>query len=529
MQDQGSDDNRGTADDEIAEPLLPTAITLSRDICIKTVEQGELRLRRIVLGNLPELITLLDQEMAPRTLIVRFIMQVLVSPQLDEQAIVAWDDELLKRVAIQWLRAVLTEDSSAIAEDITFDAVGEALRAQVHGQREMLDKAMVRLFSPAQQVTHALQEHQDMWANMVKSVATTHFHFAIPRFELPSLQIVPALNSLTEAYGLSSMRTLMDANRSTLDAVARLQTPIASGITSAVEHASLASSMLAQMSNASASAGAVASFSSAIDGLQSVISQIASSAHMAQESVMAAFVTSLPKFPVGTIFHNLPDLTNLTPRLEKARRAYTALVKSGFSFTEHLWNWSFLLSFADAGTKVTGAAVTNRILAYTRRDGFRQELQRTITGSTVLRRRWKFVEAALAAHIRRTYHIAIPLFLAHLEGMIGDALIIKGSVRVDGHKLIERLSNGNDKVDSKGKPVAIRGLDRLVTISPFLQHEALNLASDLILNSVAKDRNAILHGRSTTYDKPKFSAQLVLMIFAFAAEIAAFEDGQVSW
>jgi len=321
----------------------------------------------------------------------------------------------------------------------------------------------------------------------------------------------------------------MDANRSTLDAVARLQTPIASGITSAVEHASLASSMLAQMSNASASAGAVASFSSAIDGLQSVISQIASSAHMAQESVMAAFVTSLPKFPVGTIFHNLPDLTNLTPRLEKARRAYTALVKSGFSFTEHLWNWSFLLSFADAGTKVTGAAVTNRILAYTRRDVFRQELQRTITGSTVLRRRWKFVEAALAAHIRRTYHIAIPLFLAHLEGMIGDALIIKGSVRVDGHKLIERLSNGNDKVDSKGKPVAIRGLDRLVTISPFLQHEALNLASDLILNSVAKDRNAILHGRSTTYDKPKFSAQLVLMIFAFAAEIAAFEDGQVSW
>lgn len=119
--------------------------------------------------------------------------------------------------------------------------------------------------------------------------------------------------------------------------------------------------------------------------------------------------------------------------------------------------------------------------------------------------------------------------LAQLEGMIGDALIVKGGVRKDGHKLIERLPNGRDKLDKNSAPVAIRGLDRLVRISPFANHDALQLASDLILNTVAKDRNAILHGRSTTYDKPKFSAQLVLMIYAFAAEIAAFEAGLVQW
>ncbi len=530
MQEQDSDNHRGTTDDDIAEPAHPTTtITIPRDIRIETAEQGELRLHRIVLGNLPELLALLGQEMTPRTFITRFISQVLISPKLGEQAIVAWDDELLKSVAIQWLRAVVTEDSSTVTEDMTFEAVGEALRAQIDGQREILDKAMVSILNPAQQVAQALQKHQDMRANIVQSISATRFRFAIPRYELPSLGILPMLNSLGDAYGLTSMRTFMESNRSALDAAARLQTPIASGIASTVEHASLASSILAQMSSASAGVGAVASFTSAVDGLQSAISQITSSAQMAQASVVAAFATDLPKFSVGTIFPSLPDLTNLTPRFERARRAYTALEEGGFSFTEHLWNWSFLLSFADAGSKVTGAAVTNRMLAYTRKDVFRQELKRTIEGSTVLRRRREFVEAALAAHIRREYHVAIPLFLAHLEGMIGDALIIKGSVRADGYKLIERLPNGSDKLDSKGKPVAIRGLDRLVTISPFLQHEALELASDLILNSVAKDRNAILHGRSTTYDKPKFSAQLVLMIYAFASEIAAFEAGQVQW
>lgn len=530
MQEQESDDHRDTTDDEIAEPAIPaTTVTIPRDIRIETVERGELRLRRIVMGNLPELITLVGQEVAPRNLITRFISEVLVSPTLDEQAIAAWDDELLKRVAVQWLCAVTTQDSSTLPENMTFEAVGEALRAQIDGQREILDKAMVSILNPAQQVAQALQKHQDMRANIVQSISATRFRFAIPRYELPSLGILPMLNSLGDAYGLTSMRTFMESNRSALDAAARLHTPIASGIASAVQQASLASSMLAQMSSASAGVGAVASFTSAVDGLQSAISQITSSAQIAQASVAAAFATSLPKFPVGTIFPNLPDLTNLTPRFEKARRAYTALEEGGFSFTEHLWNWSFILSFADAGTKVTGAAVTNRMLAHTRKEAFRQELKRTIEGSTVLRRRWKFVESALAAHIRREYHVAIPLFLAHLEGMIGDALIIKGSVRVDGHKLIERLPDGSDKLDKNNKPVAIPGLDRLVKISPFAKHAALELASDLILNSVAKDRNSILHGRSTTYDKPKFSAQLVLMIYAFAAEIAAFEAGQVSW
>jgi len=43
MQDQESDDHRGSTDDEIAEPAIPaTTITIPRDIRIETVEQGEL-------------------------------------------------------------------------------------------------------------------------------------------------------------------------------------------------------------------------------------------------------------------------------------------------------------------------------------------------------------------------------------------------------------------------------------------------------------------------------------------------------
>lgn len=533
MTDQHPGDQQDAHNEEGAASTGRAAtIVLSRDIRVETDEYGELRLQRIVLGNLSELVDLLKQELPMRAFIGRFIGEVLISPELDEDVLASWSDELLARVAIEWLREVAPESASPFDEAQTLEDVEAALRTQIAGQQAILDHAMVRMFDPGISAVESIQKRLVTLNDLAQTINATRFQFATPRFELPMVSVTSAFDSLSKAYDLSRMGVFLEAHRSALEATARLQTPILSNLgvfQGTANQESALSSMIAQLSSASVGVGSVASFTSAIGGLQSSISQIAASARSIGSAIQTAFATAIPRFPVGTILPNLPDLTTLAPGLDRARRAYTALDEGGFSFTGHLWNWSFFLSFANAGTKVTGAAVTTRMLRYTQGTAFKQGLQDTIEGSTVLRRRWGIIGPALAAHARREYHLAIPTLLAQLEGVIGDALILKGSVRIKGHKLIERLPNGRDKLDRNGDLVVIRGLDRLVRISPFLQHDALDLAADLILNSIAKDRNAILHGRSTNYGKAKFSTQLVLMIYAFAAEIAAFEAGQVTW
>jgi hypothetical protein len=108
-----------------------------------------------------------------------------------------------------------------------------------------------------------------------------------------------------------------------------------------------------------------------------------------------------------------------------------------------------------------------------------------------------------------------------LEGVIADALILKGSVLRVGNKLYAKGPDGKPKKDRNGKNIEVKGLGQLVTNSDYHNHPTLNLSVELLVDRLVSERNAILHGRRTSYSSAKLSMQVLLLLFIFAREVAA--------
>jgi len=208
--------------------------------------------------------------------------------------------------------------------------------------------------------------------------------------------------------------------------------------------------------------------------------------------------------------------------------AEAALEKAGYLFTVHLWETTFILEFAAINPRVQAAVATKKLLAATRNTEFANELHTTIDQSAVLKRRWSIIEVALTAHQARNYTVAIPLLLMQLEGIIADALILKGSVVEINGKIYQRGTEGNPVLHTRGSkpgtPIEVKGLAGLVQRSGFRNDDVLHLAAELIADRLADDRNKILHDRLTSYAQPKRAVQALLLIFIFARELSAFEQ-----
>ena len=90
---------------------------------------------------------------------------------------------------------------------------------------------------------------------------------------------------------------------------------------------------------------------------------------------------------------------------------------------------------------------TSQLGAETRSQEFEQKLKQVFQQSSVLRRRWHIIEQVINAHRRREYNIAIPVLLAQVEGIVGDALILNGLIISKDHKLYAKGSNGKAQLD----------------------------------------------------------------------------------
>lgn len=273
---------------------------------------------------------------------------MLVSPKLDKATVAGWEDQLLERVSLAWLRAVVADDWSPATEMEPFESISAALRERIHNEQATFDQALVRMLSPVDEIARSMQRDRKAWTSIMQSLNTTRLNFpefTIPRYELPLANTTSALRSLTEAYHLSDMRSFIDTHRPALDVVAQFRPSTLpewlggrtlNDLKQIIGQAPSVSSMVAQLSSADISASSIASLTSAMEGLRQSATQMAELTQAVQGSLQSAFATILPKLEIGSIFPWLPDLTTLAPQFDEMRRASAALEEGGFSFANHL-------------------------------------------------------------------------------------------------------------------------------------------------------------------------------------------------
>jgi hypothetical protein len=511
--------DRDIASGEVVTVRVPGPVVL------QVPAYGEVKLARLTVGNLDALAQLARQELSARDFVLAFLARQIVAPPLARDETATCDWETLARLADGWLRAVGTGDGDLQDGVSALEKQATRLRQYIVDQQRQLDESFVQLTRPVLDVAQLIRDQQ---ASIAASAASAW------------AGVDSTLRSLSDGLGLSRMHAFLEEHRASFDIAARLQPAIplslfaiSAGVGELVDRPTgFGSSALLDTVNPVLGAASPTGLSAALAGIQGVAASIVDAGAFANR-IAELVGQGLPKWDIGGLFGQLPDLSEFARHREELGRASASLEESGFGFTEHLWSWSFYLKFAELSAHAPGAAVTNRMLAIIRAAWFREELQETIADSKVLKRRWKIVGPALAAHLRREYPLAIPALLTQLEGMVGDALILKGGVCARGHKLYVRGPDGALQLHQKGKhagkPIEVKGLDELVRRTGFLQHEELDRASELITTTMVGDRNAILHGRRTGYGKAKLSAQILLLLYVLAREIAAFEAGEVPW
>jgi hypothetical protein len=219
----------------------------------------------------------------------------------------------------------------------------------------------------------------------------------------------------------------------------------------------------------------------------------------------------------------LPNVRSLVARMEQRdAQGRAVLDETGFEFVYELVGGSFAAGLATMSPQVRGAAMTNKLLSFTKSDEFQSGLLDQWQKTPILQRRWPILAQALQAHGRREYLLAIPVLMSQHEGLIGDALVLKSTVKKTRGKFYELDSTGRLRLDRHNKPVELRGLVSKVERFPLAGHEILQGVVDLIATDLATRRNLILHGSDVDYGQAKVSVQLLLCVYLWGIEIADF-------
>jgi hypothetical protein len=226
--------------------------------------------------------------------------------------------------------------------------------------------------------------------------------------------------------------------------------------------------------------------------------------------------------PMHRIVGSLPNVGAIASSMREDLKGREILEEAGF---EVVYGWlgsAFVFGLESVAPEVRGAAVTNRLFAITRGQGFEDVLLDLCRQTPLLQRRWPILRDALAAHRRREYNLSVPVLMAQVEGMIGDALVLRSTARKVGAKFFELDSCDQVRLDKKGNPVELRGLGMKLKRFPAGSFE---LIDDLVAYTVSRfpdRRNSVLHGSDVRYGRAKLSTQLLLTAYMWAREIADF-------
>jgi hypothetical protein len=209
------------------------------------------------------------------------------------------------------------------------------------------------------------------------------------------------------------------------------------------------------------------------------------------------------------------------PVIEKAEEL---LKKCGYRHTVHILKYEGFRIFADLGPRTMAATITKIWLRLTQQNSFSDELKERIQGSAMLKRRWSIIEPALSAHRDGNYVLSIPVLFAQIEGILGDALILNHKAISKGGKLL--LLDSKRKIKMKnGRPMELNGISAIIDQPYFRRISRLEVIIKLLRDDkIVQERNAILHGRRTSYGRAKLSTQALLLIYALIRDAAEFES-----
>lgn len=221
---------------------------------------------------------------------------------------------------------------------------------------------------------------------------------------------------------------------------------------------------------------------------------------------------------VQSFFDSLPDLDVVRQGLREAAAGQAVLEDVGYGFAPDALSLSFARR-AGRG-ELSRRQVQAALLGLTRSEHFHDQIEAAFTASGRLQRRWRVVEAAIAAHVDRNYALSIPALLAQLEGVVTDLLIIREQAVKRGSRVF-RKEAGRIKLNRKGNPTALAGLHSKTALLP--TSLVAGAAADLIMDRIAPLRNGILHGTRTSYASAKLSAQLLLLLWVYG-QVAGAAD-----
>ncbi|MGH2530932.1 MAG: hypothetical protein ACRDJW_01380 [Thermomicrobiales bacterium] len=439
---------------------------LMRPIRVRSHRFGTIHLRPLTVGDTQAVAELAEQELPPREFAARLIHHQLTRPSLDLATVRAWADQLLGRVVQAW-----AADAGGFRRPLDSNLpVFEAFQQQAIIFREEEERRVRALLSPT---LEALRKQ----TFLLDAIKLRSF---VP-FTPPLLQITPPLSIA-------------------VNPVANWPSTLVSPILEGIQEAA-----------------------------QDLVRSVAALENGFLDAIRRPII---PSYQVGDFFRALPDFSGLLGRLAEIRKAHEegeqVLDDTGYSFLGFTFLTSAFAEFAQVEPRVRGAAVTNTLLALTRRRDFEDRLRRHLEGSAVLGRRWPIVERAIKAHRERNYLLSTPPLLAQIEGIVADALILKGMVRPVGRRLYAKDTNGNLKLNRRGDRIELRGLGELVQHSDFQDHAVLEGLVEVTTDRLIHDRNGILHGRRTAYGRAKLSVIALLVLDMIAGEFVEFEAGRIA-
>ena len=197
---------------------------------------------------------------------------------------------------------------------------------------------------------------------------------------------------------------------------------------------------------------------------------------------------------------------------EDIKQGGNRLEVCGYRHTSRLLTEHDFKYLANLGPRAIHADITNLWLNITRQYWFKEELKSRFMASSISNPRWKIVEVAWEAHNRREYYLSVPIFLTQVEGILGDELILNCHAKSKKGKLFELDTNGSIKIENNKEK-------ELIGITAIIEHPYFGDRRFELINRHLKDdkiiiqRNAIIHGRNTSYGQAKLSTQLLLLLY----------------
>lgn len=459
---------------------------------------GTLELFEFVLNDMRWLDNANTKELPARTFSVDLIHSHLVSPNLDAQTISGWSDELLVFVVTQWLKSQQQpEDTSEIGGSF------EELKQTVYEYHE-------ELVGPSRRIFGAMLETSD-WVNKNLKSGIVSMMPLINSIGTSPLSSVGTLGSISNIINVGTLATISDS----VATFPKFTNGIGVLASQLSPTSQIGSGLGLQFSELTANFASITEKVSV--STQSFTNAMLGITHLAKLDFV------LPKTLTEQLFTGLPDFTDWERFIEESRETHEAFYQAGYSFTNHLVSYSSIRRFASINPKVRNAVITKSLASETRSHKFEEHLHQLFEQSSVLRRRWKIVKKALRAHRRREYDMSILPLLAQVEGIIGDAMILRKLITPVGHKLFLIGSDGKPLEENGKMKQPINGLDKLIQHSKWRDDASLQGVAELFTSYLARERNGIMHGRNIKYGTAKLSTQGLLLLLVLATMFVELE------